>query len=54
MIAADAGFVMTASSTPRGFNRINTAPGDPTTHKTLAISSMAVALASYGMMLIWK
>jgi hypothetical protein len=59
MIAADAGFVLAASSTPRGFGRLR--PGapppvltDPNTHKNLAIASMIVSLASYGMMLVWK
>lgn len=52
MMTADAGFVVTGA----------TAPGDDdgsggsnrSTHRAVAISSMGVALISYGMMWIWK
>jgi hypothetical protein len=52
MLAADAGFALTGAVTPNreqaaGSSRANL-------HRTLAISSGSVALASYLMMLIWK
>jgi hypothetical protein len=50
MMTADAGFVVTGATAPddegRGSGR--------STHRAVAISSMGVALVSYGMMLFWK
>lgn len=54
MIAADAGFVATASAAPSP-RRINlSGPSLANRHRTLAIASMSTALASYVMMLVWK
>jgi hypothetical protein len=53
MIAADAGFVATASSAPSR-RRISTDPSLANRHRTIAIASMSTALASYVMMLLWK
>ncbi len=55
MIVADAGFVATASNTPEHERRTGVIDlSGRTTHQTLAITSMGVALSSYLMMLIWK
>ena len=61
MLAADAGFLATGLMTPENERRYQfynpgatgPAPG-LTTHRTLAITSGSVALASYLMMLVWK
>jgi hypothetical protein len=54
MFAADAGFVATGLAAPRG-DRIYTATqADRNRHRTLALTSMGTALASYAMMLIWR
>jgi hypothetical protein len=57
MLAADAGFVATARMTPdREFRRSGGTTGQSSanTHRTLAISSMSLSLASYAMMLLWR
>ena len=53
MMAADAGFVATGASAP-GRRAFTTGTNTGSTHQTLAIASMSVALSSYLMMLIWK
>ncbi len=53
MIAADAGFVATASAAPSR-RRILADPTLANRHRGLAIASMSTALASYVMMLVWK
>lgn len=53
MLAADAGFVATGASAP-GRRSFTTGSNTGSTHQTLAIASMSVALSSYLMMLIWK
>jgi len=54
MIAADAGFVATASAAPSP-RRINlSGPSLANRHRALAIASGSTALASYIMMLVWK
>ena len=56
MLAADAGFVWTGATAPGEHERL----GDPTLdsqrrkHRTIALTSMGVSLASYAMMLLWK
>jgi hypothetical protein len=54
MIAADAGFVATASAAPSPRRISPTDLSHANTHRTLAIASMSTALASYVMMLLWK
>ena len=54
MIAADAGFVATAVMTPRRFGRTTSVADDATQHRNLALASMGVALASYGIMFLWN
>lgn len=54
MMAADAGFVATASAAPSPRRISVTDPSRANTHRTLAIASMGTALASYVMMLLWK
>ena len=55
MIVAEAGFVATGATAPEvGENGEVGEGGNATTHKTLAITSMAIATASWLMMLIWK
>ncbi len=51
MLAADAGFVTSGLIAPRPWN---TTPERRSLHRTVALSSMGVALASYGIMLIWR
>lgn len=55
MLAADAGFVATGMVAPHGGRRayLDT-PARRSLHRTLALSSMGTALASYAMMLIWR
>jgi hypothetical protein len=53
MIAADAGFVATASAAPSP-RRVTSNDPEANRHRTLAIASMSTALASYVMMLLWK
>jgi hypothetical protein len=55
MLAADAGFVATGMVAPRGGRRayLDT-PARRRLHRTLALSSMGTALASYAMMLLWR
>jgi hypothetical protein len=57
MLVASAGFVATAATAPELEDDGNYAfesEGDANTHKALAIGSMALATASWLMMLIWK
>lgn len=53
MFISDAGFVASGASAP-GRRRVTQDPGAATTHRTIALTSMGVALVGYGMMLIWK
>ena len=53
MIAADAGFVATASAAPSP-RRVTLNDPRANRHRTLAIASASTALASYIMMLVWK
>jgi hypothetical protein len=57
MLAASAGFVATAATAPEGtedgYYEFDS-EGDKALHRGLAIGSMAVATASWLMMLIWK
>jgi hypothetical protein len=53
MFISDAGFVASGASAP-GRRRVTQDPGAATTHRTIALASMGVALVGYGMMLIWK
>jgi hypothetical protein len=53
MLASDAGFVAAEASAP-GRRRAVRDPGSRTRHRTIALTSMGVALTGYGMMLIWK
>ena len=54
MFVAEAGFVATGATAPEIEDGEVGEGGDASTHKTLAITSMAVATASWLMMLIWK
>jgi len=54
MFAADAGFVATGLAAPHGRSRFTSPTSTRSLHRTLAITSMGTALASYAMMLIWK
>lgn len=53
MITADAGFVAATAVAP-GRRQVIADPGRARLHRALAISSMGLALGSYGMMLVWK
>ncbi|HEX4560254.1 MAG TPA: hypothetical protein VH113_00365 [Gemmatimonadales bacterium] len=53
MFISDAGFVAAGASAP-GSRRVVADPSAATTHRTIALTSMGVALVGYGMMLIWK
>lgn len=53
MLLSDAGFVATGAVAPSG-RRVVRDPNSATIHRNIAFGSMAVALAGYGMMLIWK
>ena len=53
MFISDAGFVAAGASAP-GQRRVLSDPSAATTHRTIALTSMGVALVGYGMMLIWK
>jgi hypothetical protein len=53
MLTADAGFVATEATAP-GRRLAVRDPSRRRLHRTLALSSMGVALTGYGMMLIWK
>ncbi len=54
MFVAEAGFVATGATAPEIEDGEVGEGGNATTHKTLAITSMAVATASWLMMLVWK
>ncbi len=55
MFASDAGFVATGTITPHHRRlQVTQDPSRQSLHRTLAISSMATALAGYLMMLVWK
>ena len=54
MFVAEAGFVATGATAPEVEDGEVGDGGNATTHKTLAITSMAVATASWLMMLVWK
>jgi len=55
MLAADAGFVATAALAPEGEeNSFEESSDDRSRHRTVAVTSMAVSLASYLMMYVWK
>ena len=55
MLAADAGFVATASLAPEGEDDSFEANSDDRSrHRTVAITSMALSLTSYLMMYVWK
>ena len=55
MLAADAGFVATASLAPEGEDEGEREDSnDRSRHRTVAITSMGVSLASYLMMYLWK
>ena len=55
MLASDAGFVATAALAPGDDDEFETGGSDDRDrHRTVAISSMGVSLASYLMMYIWK
>ena len=53
MFISDAGFVAAGASAP-GRRRVLADPSAATSHRTIALTSMGVALVGYGMMLIWK
>lgn len=53
MFLSDAGFVAAGASAP-GRRRVLADPSAATSHRTIALTSMGVALVGYGMMLIWK
>jgi hypothetical protein len=53
MLASDAGFVATEAVAP-GRQQAVADPSRRRLHRTLALSSMGLALGGYGMMLIWK
>jgi hypothetical protein len=54
MFLADAGFVATGLTAPKGRRRFTSAPSARRLHRAIAIGSMGTALASYAMMLIWR
>lgn len=54
MLAADAGFVATGMVAPRGRRVFTATPANRALHRTLALSSMGTALASYAIMLIFR
>jgi len=54
MIVAEAGFVATGATAPEVEDGEVGDDGNATAHRTLAITSMAVATASWLMMLVWK
>jgi hypothetical protein len=57
MLAADAGFVATASLAPESEDRDEgerEESSDRNRHRTVALTSMGVSLASYVMMYLWK
>jgi hypothetical protein len=53
MFISDAGFVASGASAP-GRRQVLNDPAAARTHRTIALSSMGVALVGYGMMLLWK
>lgn len=53
MITSDAGFVATEAVAP-GRRQAVLDPSRRRLHRTLALSSMGLALGGYGMMLVWK
>lgn len=53
MFISDAGFVASGATAP-GRRRILRDPSAAATHRTIALTSMGVALVGYGMMLVWK
>lgn len=54
MLTADAGFVITGATAPDDDDDDGGGGSGRSTHRAVAISSMGVALVSYGMMLLWK
>jgi len=55
MLAADAGFVATAALAPEGEgDGFEEDSNNRSTHRTVAVTSMGVSLASYLMMYLWK
>jgi hypothetical protein len=55
MLAADAGFVATGALAPNGQeDTFEANQNDRSRHRTVAVTSMAVSLASYLMMYVWK
>jgi hypothetical protein len=54
MFVAEAGFVATGATAPSVEHGDVNENGNATAHKTLAITSMSIATASWLMMLIWK
>jgi hypothetical protein len=54
MLASDAGFAATAALAPEGDEFEGEGSDNRDRHRTVAISSMGVSLASYLMMYIWK
>ena len=55
MLAADAGFVATAALAPEGEDdSFENSSDNRSRHRTVAITSMGVSLASYLMMYLWK
>lgn len=53
MLLSDAGFVATEMTAP-GRDDAVTDPGKKRLHRTLAITSMGLAIGGWGMMLVWK
>jgi len=53
MLLSDAGFVATEMTAP-GRDEAVTNPSKKRLHRTLAITSMGLAIGGYGMMLVWK
>jgi hypothetical protein len=54
MLTADAGFVITGATAPDDDDDDGGGGSQRSTHRTVAISSMGVALVSYGIMWLWK
>ena len=53
MLTSDAGFIAATAVAP-GRRRVLADPSRARLHRTLALSSMGLALGGYGMMLVWK
>ena len=54
MLAADAGFAWAGATAPGDEGPGAELDSQRRKHRTIALSSMGISLASYGMMLIWK